>query len=1723
MLPLLIFVINQKGKAYSAETPEDPGGSCISPTFSGIFTHPDCAGNGGVAGARVRVENGNDPSLKASTTTNQNGEFSLTVTCNQGEIASPLDPSYRRFLIIVDYTDTAGLVCGGAFNDTVIFDTTDIRRQKSYDNNISKCNPGDVLSCSATSSNQCAPIRFVGLVKSRYFPAGVPYTKAVFINADDATVGGYYVTGTDGTYNLPVSPHPKEFDSENSIYRTFNFFAEYTYNNGTKCTSPQRTVTVVRPYQQCIYEAIQDVGDIDLGECGPKTSADFPTTLPPTGPGTGPLPTPSPLLLPITGSLVCREGITGLSGGNWDSGFFSQRTIGYFKDLGVTYTRITARWDNAESWPNYPNGSPVFNFTDGDREITAMRQSGVKDAITLFVGPQWWYADGNPDTCSGMSGSDFSDVSSFCICYRAQECKPGGRGIGKWCGTSAQREENARNPALYCGISKSKEGLYRESIKKIVGHYYNKFGLTLWEFWNEPEMYRNGMEDPENYAWALKVFYEEAKKFSGVKVAFNANWGKYGGSLDPNSYDAAVIHPYPSQPATEAIDKGKIEELRNGLASAGRSDAKIWITEWGYEMLRSECDLPSTSESDQLRLYKEARDWLNMQSDIEYAIFFILDDKPKVSSSHPYGPGDNVCWGMIKEDFWNPNATPTKRPIYDVFKDKKSCTYTVSAGTCEEPLKYTSAPSCENLTITAPETGKQELSGGCTDVSATIIPDWRCEWKMKYTRNWSDVNGLGQKSRYKLTAPDFSEYFFWSRAQETERKPVLVELTGEPAMGNEKFVTAIQSGNPKQNKYGLFSYFSSPERTTTYYSDKFQDLQNQATGYKDRAAAVLLSKDSIALLGGSAGGVSLIPVTQTTLGGARLEKKEVALGGYAAMASLCAIAGRVGDTDCGPRSGITNFNLFAAAVQNDFGNYTGDQLAVYPESLVNNTMACAGPTPNIKSNGQLLASAIPVSTASSIDTLDTPSYSAESLPGQVLGAIPCYSTSSTSKNLECPSSGSKATTVEKDIIDIKGISTKEETCTKNGSGLYAPSSGSCSTTFTINAQQKTIYSFEYLIQNLIMKTASSIATSPSVQVAKVLDYTDRKHNEIPAGGGINVDSTKVGFVVDGVKTKCLWEILTASINNSPAHKYDQPDPNCFETTNPPDSVATSCNMFGLWTNANTVSWDDQSKPEDPSFGLPESSLIKLTFMLIARDAETFTATGNACTGCPYNSEGPRSGISVKYQGNTKTMVWKTIGKAHTLIGNLRIPIGAKYEIFSGVGGNIGESSPCYNRVTLVKRDATADICLQSYVYPIVHGSTTGEEYQKTNNSCGNTNTCFVGRPCSATTPDGNTPSGCDDGNSEAGLQDSGHYWASIFGRPIGALPCNFGFDDISKQINLAEVIFEDVACKSGGCIAVGRNNGAMWTDGFVARSSNDGNAWNVSFRKDKAGIYEGMFHVSLLSGMEAFIGGQSGQILYGQDWKNPSVKFLSQPTGKQSYILGLGIKQVGTDVLGFAGLSGLEVLKKSTGANPTWEGFTVPVSAFRTVDDFAFSSTGSRVIATQAGGGQDYWIGSTTDTSGWELKGGFPGTCSAQGVGKLRVRALDDNLTNFVVATGKEKELGGKFGCLVKCTGAVAPICTNKAVSDSAMFGLDFGPDKKTGVAVGLGGMIQITRDGGETWELSNSGTTEDLRGVSMINDFAAVAVGDKGTILRSENIQSATPTWEKKNLIQNDYFGEDW
>ena len=120
--------------------------------------------------------------------------------------------------------------------------------------------------------------------------------------------------------------------------------------------------------------------------------------------------------------------------------------------------------------------------------------------------------------------------------------------------------------------------------------------------------------------------------------------------------------------------------------------------------------------------------------------------------------------------------------------------------------------------------------------------------------------------------------------------------------------------------------------------------------------------------------------------------------------------------------------------------------------------------------------------------------------------------------------------------------------------------------------------------------------------------------------------------------------------------------------------------------------------------------------------------------------------------------------------------------------------------------------------------------------------------------------------------------------------------------------------------------------------------------------------------------------------------------------------------------------------------------------------------------------------SGWFWQNPLP-----QGNPLLAAAALD---ANTVVAVGD-------FGTILRSTDGGASWTLQSSGTTNGLLGVSF-VDANTGTAVGGSGTILRTDDGGASWTRQSSGTMHSLHGVSFVDANTGTAVGESGTMLRT-------------------------
>src|SRR5207248_2989566 len=91
----------------------------------------------------------------------------------------------------------------------------------------------------------------------------------------------------------------------------------------------------------------------------------------------------------------------------------------------------------------------------------------------------------------------------------------------------------------------------------------------------------------------------------------------------------------------------------------------------------------------------------------------------------------------------------------------------------------------------------------------------------------------------------------------------------------------------------------------------------------------------------------------------------------------------------------------------------------------------------------------------------------------------------------------------------------------------------------------------------------------------------------------------------------------------------------------------------------------------------------------------------------------------------------------------------------------------------------------------------------------------------------------------------------------------------------------------------------------------------------------------------------------------------------------------------------------------------------------------------------------------------------------------------------------GEYGTIVRTTDGGNSWTIQASGTTQTLWGVSF-TDITNGTAVGEGGTILRTTDGGDHWVSQPSGTTLQFRGVSFTDANNGTAVGEGGTILRT-------------------------
>lgn len=156
------------------------------------------------------------------------------------------------------------------------------------------------------------------------------------------------------------------------------------------------------------------------------------------------------------------------------------------------------------------------------------------------------------------------------------------------------------------------------------------------------------------------------------------------------------------------------------------------------------------------------------------------------------------------------------------------------------------------------------------------------------------------------------------------------------------------------------------------------------------------------------------------------------------------------------------------------------------------------------------------------------------------------------------------------------------------------------------------------------------------------------------------------------------------------------------------------------------------------------------------------------------------------------------------------------------------------------------------------------------------------------------------------------------------------------------------------------------------------------------------------------------------------------------------------------------------------------------------------ILGTQTGGSK--WVPLATGKANAEVGGGDPGLWDVHFVN------LKKGWVVGASGTIKMTEDGGKTW--VTQASGIQGSDKSLMITDSNLSAVDF-VNETTGWAVGEGGVILNTTDGGKTWTLQNSGVTEWLHGVDFVSETEGFATGEYGTILHTTD---GGKTWKIEN-----------
>jgi polysaccharide biosynthesis protein PslG len=332
------------------------------------------------------------------------------------------------------------------------------------------------------------------------------------------------------------------------------------------------------------------------------------------------------------------------------------------KDLGVSWTRITLNWHDAE--PSNNSYSSTY-LSSVDRAVSLARQNGASVLMVVYGSPQWASTISDPDA-----------------------------------------------PPIH-------DQDYVDFVRAMVQRYAGQ--VAAWEIWNEENLGRFWAQSPNasSYANMLKAAYPAVKGADpNAKVVFGGMSGNDWSYLNAayaavpdlgNYYDVMAVHPYAPIWSPDyvrwdgnghiAIDSfAGYREVRRVMLEHG-NDKPMYITEMGW----STTSQNGLGVSQQQQADYTALAWKCMQQDsyLQVAILYELRNN--------WWAGDADNWedqlGLVTTGW-------SQKPAYGAFKaidpNQGGCTYHDDKGPIGPGTEPAAAPAAPSQATTKPSSSPKK-------------------------------------------------------------------------------------------------------------------------------------------------------------------------------------------------------------------------------------------------------------------------------------------------------------------------------------------------------------------------------------------------------------------------------------------------------------------------------------------------------------------------------------------------------------------------------------------------------------------------------------------------------------------------------------------------------------------------------------------------------------------------------------------------------------------------------------------------------------------------------------------------------------------------------------------------------------------------------------------------------------------------------------------------------